>query len=169
MTPARPRTGVVHHQEHPAPSEKRVAPMPELLPDGRFDASGDPFRPDVDALLQSWARRVRANAEQVDRFAEQRSQDHYAPVAERFRVDPHRTDDPSLDALRALARPDETWLDIGAGGGRYALPIALVTQSADLKQRAEEVGVTRFVPENEPDGVYQAVEGALSRVEVTRP
>lgn len=24
-----------------------------------------------------------------------------------------------------MARPDETWLDIGAGGGRYALPLAL--------------------------------------------
>lgn len=99
--------------------------MPELLPDGRFDASGDPLRPDADALLASWARRVRANAEQVDRFAEQRSQDHYAPVANRFRVDPRRTDDPSLDALLALARSDESWLDIGAGGGRYALPLAL--------------------------------------------
>jgi SAM-dependent methyltransferase len=99
--------------------------MPELFPDGRFDASSDPLRPDPDALLASWARRVRANAEQVDRFAEQRSQDHYAPVANRFRVDPRRTDDPSLDALLALARPDESWLDIGAGGGRYALPLAL--------------------------------------------
>ncbi|MCC7372996.1 MAG: methyltransferase domain-containing protein [Chloroflexi bacterium] len=99
--------------------------MPELLPDGRFDTSGDPFRVDPAALLASWGRRVRANAEQVDRFAEQRSQDHYAPVANRFRVDPRRTDDPSLDALLTLARPDETWLDIGAGGGRYALPLAL--------------------------------------------
>ena len=99
--------------------------MPELLPDGRFDASGDPLRPDANALLASWARRVRANAEQVDRFAEQRSQDHYAPVAGRFRVDPRRTDDASLDALLGLARPDESWLDIGAGGGRYALPLAL--------------------------------------------
>src|SRR3954453_1692956 len=102
--------------------------MPELLPDGRFDASGDPLRPDPDALLASWARRVRANAEQVDRFAEQRSQDHYAPVANRFRVDPRRTDDSSLDALLTLARPDETWLDIGAGGGRYALPLALAVR-----------------------------------------
>ena len=85
----------------------------------------DPLRPDPDALLASWARRVRANAEQVDRFAEQRSQDHYAPVADRFRVDPRRADDPSLDALLTLARPDESWLDIGAGGGRYALPLAL--------------------------------------------
>ena len=102
--------------------------MPELLPDGRFDASGDPLRPDPDALLASWGRRVRANAEQVDRFAEQRSQDHYAPVANRFRVDPRRTDDPSLDALLTLARPDESWIDIGAGGGRYALPLALAVR-----------------------------------------
>jgi SAM-dependent methyltransferase len=102
--------------------------MSELLPDGRFDASGDPLRPDPAALLASWARRVRANAEQVDRFAEQRSQDHYAPVAGRFKVDPRRTDDPSLDALLTLARPDETWLDIGAGGGRYALPLALAVR-----------------------------------------
>lgn len=102
--------------------------MPELLADGRFDASGDPLRPDPEALLASWGRRVRANAEQVDRFAEQRSQDHYAPVANRFRVDPRRTDDPSLDALLALARPDESWLDIGAGGGRYALPLALAVR-----------------------------------------
>lgn len=102
--------------------------MPELLPDGRFDAGSDLLRPDADASLASWARRVRANAEQVDRFAEQKSQDHYAPVAGRFRVDPRRTDDPSLDALLALARPDERWLDIGAGGGRYALPLALVVR-----------------------------------------
>src|SRR3954462_476659 len=103
-------------------------PMPELLPDGRFDASGDPLRPGPDALLASWARRVRANAEQVDRFAEQRSQDHYAPVANRFKVDPRRTDDSSLDALLTLARPDESWLDIGAGGGRYSLPLALAVR-----------------------------------------
>ncbi len=102
--------------------------MSELLADGRFDASGDPFRPDPEALLTSWARRVRANAEQVDRFAEQRSQDHYAPVANRFRVDPRRMDDTSLDALLTLARRDESWLDIGAGGGRYALPLALAVR-----------------------------------------
>lgn len=102
--------------------------MSDLLPDGRFDASGDPLRPDPEALLASWAGRVRANAAQVDRFAEQKSQDHYAPVANRFRVDPRRTDDPSLDALLGLARPDESWLDIGAGGGRYALPLALAVR-----------------------------------------
>jgi len=44
---------------------------------------------------------------------------------EAFSADPRRTDEPALDALRTLVRPPETWLDIGAGAGRYALPLAL--------------------------------------------
>ncbi|MET1232203.1 MAG: class I SAM-dependent methyltransferase, partial [Candidatus Limnocylindrales bacterium] len=38
--------------------------------------------------------------------------------------DPTRTDDAVLDALAREARPDEAWLDVGAGAGRFALPIA---------------------------------------------
>lgn len=86
----------------------------------------DPLRPEAEAAIESWARRVRANREQVDRFREvPDATDFYAPMAQRFRDDPRRTDDPALDLLRSLVRSDETWLDIGAGGGRYALPIAL--------------------------------------------
>ena len=54
--------------------------------------------------------------------------DFYAPVTSRFRVDPRRTDDPTLNALLGLARPDDVWLDVGAGGGRYALPLALAVR-----------------------------------------
>ena len=50
--------------------------------------------------------------------------DFYAPVTGLFRADPTRTDEPALDALLALVQPGERWLDIGAGAGRYALPIA---------------------------------------------
>ena len=50
--------------------------------------------------------------------------DFYAPVAQRFAQDPARTDEPVLDGLLELARVDDTWLDIGCGGGRYALPLA---------------------------------------------
>ncbi len=86
--------------------------------------------PDVDttgdlAALQ-WAERVRANREQVDRVREiPDGTDFYAPVSTLFRADPRRTDEPVLDALLDLVEPGETWLDIGAGAGRYALPIAL--------------------------------------------
>ena len=49
-------------------------------------------------------------------------------MANVFRADPRRTDEPMLDRLRALVRSDETWIDIGAGGGRYTLPIALLAR-----------------------------------------
>lgn len=76
------------------------------------------------AAARDWAERVRANREQVDRLREVPDGDFYAPVSTLFRADPARPDDPVLRALLALARPDDTWLDIGAGAGRYALPLA---------------------------------------------
>jgi SAM-dependent methyltransferase len=78
-------------------------------------------------IEQSWADRVRANREQVDRVREvPDGPDFYAPVTSLFRADPRRTDEPVLEVLRAVVAPGETWLDIGAGAGRYALPIALL-------------------------------------------
>ena len=84
-------------------------------------------RADLVAMLETaWAARVRANNEQVDRFRETPDgTDFYAPVTSLFRADPTRTDEPDLDVLLAHIRDGETWLDIGAGAGRYALPIAL--------------------------------------------
>jgi SAM-dependent methyltransferase len=86
----------------------------------------DPLRPERSAALAAWGERVRANAAQVERYREQAPRaDHYAPLVQNFQVDPRRQGDPTVDALHALARPDEMWLDVGAGAGRYALPLAL--------------------------------------------
>jgi SAM-dependent methyltransferase len=80
----------------------------------------------ADALIDAWAARVRANREQSERVREgPEPGDFYAPVRGLFVADPHRSDDPTLDLLVTIARPGETWLDIGAGAGRYALPLAL--------------------------------------------
>jgi hypothetical protein len=84
------------------------------------------LRPSADAALAEWAARIRANREQAERVrGAARTGDFYAPIAQAFRAHPHRTGDETLDVLRALAVPGETWIDIGAGGGRYALPLAL--------------------------------------------
>jgi molybdenum cofactor cytidylyltransferase len=80
----------------------------------------------ADALVDAWAARVRANREQADRVRElPESGDFYAPVTGMFVDDPRRSGDPTLDRLLEMARPGEAWLDIGAGAGRYALPLAL--------------------------------------------
>ena len=81
----------------------------------------------ADLVELTWAERVRANREQVDRVREvPDGTDFYAPVSSLFRADPERGDDAVLGRLLELARPGETWLDIGAGAGRYALPLARV-------------------------------------------
>jgi SAM-dependent methyltransferase len=69
---------------------------------------------------------VAADKDQVERAREEPDPtDFYAPVATRFRMDPRRTDDATLNVLLALAKREDVWLDIGSGGGRYALPLAL--------------------------------------------
>lgn len=74
----------------------------------------------------AWSARVRVHHEQTARVRETpEGGDFYAPVSRLFIADPRRSDDEVLDHLLPLARPDESWLDIGAGAGRYALPLAL--------------------------------------------
>ena len=105
------------------------------------------------AVAAAWAARVRAHHDQSARVRETpEAADFYAPVTQVFIADPRRTDDEVLDHLLALARPDETWLDIGAGAGRYALPLALRVRGvialdpspgmlAALREQAAEHGI----------------------------
>ncbi len=89
----------------------------------------DALRPSRLDAEQAWASRVRANREQVDRMREvPDGADFYAPVAQSFRPSPHPADDLTTERLTALVRPDDVVLDIGAGGGRYALPLARVVR-----------------------------------------
>src|SRR5215471_5183604 len=86
----------------------------------------DILRPTATRAAQAWRERVSANREQAERLREgSPPRDFYAAVASDFRADPRRTNEPVLDVLRSLVEVGETWLDIGAGGGRYALPLAL--------------------------------------------
>jgi SAM-dependent methyltransferase len=89
----------------------------------------DSLQPPVASVLADWAARVQADRAQVERCREVGDPpDFYAPVAHRFSLDPRRHDDPTLGALLRLAHSEESWLDVGAGGGRYALPLARVVR-----------------------------------------
>src|SRR5829696_8994740 len=102
------------------PGDDVVATPPEpgvpRPPDDRGDRA---------ALEAAWAERVRANREQAEHFRETQTGDFYAPVSSLFVADPRRTGEPALEVLFEQAGSNETWLDIGAGAGRYALPLAL--------------------------------------------
>jgi molybdenum cofactor cytidylyltransferase len=116
--------------------DRGLGPLLDARPDvvRWLDIDGD--NPDIDrredlvsAIEADWADRVRRNREQVERLRETgEDADHYAPVTGLFLDDPRRSGDAVLDALLALARPSDTWLDVGAGAGRYAFPVALAVR-----------------------------------------
>jgi SAM-dependent methyltransferase len=138
-------------------------------------AAPDPLRPTEAAALAAWQERVRRNQKQVARAREvEDAPDRYNAIASAFRADPRREDDATLNVLRSLARPDETWLDIGAGGGRYALPLALCTRGvvavdpspgmlAVLREAAEryEIGNLDIRQERWPVAAPQSADVAL--------
>ena len=77
------------------------------------------------SAVQIWNEMVRLEHEQSDRIRGQRPADIWATAARHFKQHPFRTDDAVVEALRSRLAPGETLLDIGAGGGRLALPLAL--------------------------------------------
>jgi SAM-dependent methyltransferase len=83
------------------------------------------LHPTPDEAFESYATMVAANREQVERVRElvpASSNDFWADRAPSFR--PGGFDAEETAALEALAQPDDVWLDIGAGGGRFALPLS---------------------------------------------
>jgi len=82
-----------------------------------------PLRPTPDQAFTAWTQLVLANREQIERVRErQPAVDFYQSRAGQFR--PDRRPSPELPHLLELARPEDHWLDIGAGGGRFAVPIS---------------------------------------------
>ena len=61
----------------------------------------------------------------ADRFTDhQRPGDHWADLAELFRLDPRRPRDANLLTLAEYLRPSDRFVDVGGGAGRIALALA---------------------------------------------
>ncbi|MGI8553855.1 MAG: GAF domain-containing protein [Dehalococcoidia bacterium] len=82
------------------------------------------LRPSEASAIEAWAALITADAEQVARVRESAPPaDYYQATAPAFRPG-GRLEAVELPLLLDLARPDDTWLDIGAGAGRFAVPLA---------------------------------------------
>ena len=75
----------------------------------------------------TWRRMVEEEHAQSEaaRGAEPPPTDHWAPFAAQFAADPRRSDDRLLAPLGRGLEPSDSLIDVGAGGGRHALPLAL--------------------------------------------
>ncbi|MEO6398065.1 MAG: methyltransferase domain-containing protein [Tepidiformaceae bacterium] len=112
--------------------------------------------------LADWARRVRANRDQAERVREAPERpDFYAPVAANFRAAPRRTDEEALTLLLSLVREGDRWLDIGAGGGRYALALALAARDVVALDPSE--GMLAVLREGMAEHEIQNIEVVQSR------
>jgi 2-polyprenyl-3-methyl-5-hydroxy-6-metoxy-1,4-benzoquinol methylase len=105
------------------------------------------------SAIQQWKAMIKAEHDQSERMrASAPPHDHWQDYAHRFRVDPYRSGDALLDRLRQEVEPRHTVIDVGAGGGRLALPLALQCQqvvavepspsmASVLLQQAAEYGI----------------------------
>ena len=76
--------------------------------------------------IERWREMIlREHAQSDSMKPEPRKADFWNPYARNFRTDPRREGDELLDFLLTQVTPTDTLIDVGAGGGRLALPLAL--------------------------------------------
>ena len=94
------------------------------------------------SAVSRWNQMVRdehAQSESMRPADEAPPADHWRPYAENFRTDPRQYADPLLDHLLQQVSPGQTLIDVGAGGGRLALPLALHCRSVTAVEPSESM------------------------------
>lgn len=75
---------------------------------------------------QQWSAMIEAEHAQSERArGEPPATDHWRPYSHHFVADPHRSGDPTVEVLLQHITAQHTIIDVGAGAGRLALPLAL--------------------------------------------
>ena len=92
----------------------------------------------------------------ADRFADHRRRaDHWADLAELFRLDPHRPWDGNLHAIASHLLPTDVLLDVGGGAGRVSLPLAGQVREVVLVEPSEGMR-SQFIQSRDKAGIANA-------------
>ncbi len=90
------------------------------------------------------------------RFADHRRRaDHWADLAELFRLDPHRPWDKNLHAIAGHLQPTDVLLDVGGGAGRVSLPLAGQVREVVLVEPSETMR-GQFIQSRDEGGIANA-------------
>jgi 2-polyprenyl-3-methyl-5-hydroxy-6-metoxy-1,4-benzoquinol methylase len=97
------------------------------------------------SALEAWKQRVAAHREQSHKIRSALGvigQDRWEPFFSFFKADPRRTDDIEVNRLAQEVTPTTTLLDVGAGAGRFALPLALRCKQVTAVEPSPSMGET---------------------------
>src|SRR5215471_20456295 len=97
------------------------------------------------SALEAWKQRVAAHREQSHRMRSAlgvTGQDRWEPFSSFFKADPRRTDDREVNRLAQEVTSATTLLDVGAGAGRFALPLALRCKRVTAVEPSPSMGAT---------------------------
>ena len=95
----------------------------------------------MNPAIDHWRSMIQAEHAQSDNMRQTDPPlDHWRSYAQQFSTDPRRSDDALLNRLLRELSPDHTLIDVGAGGGRLALPIALHCKHVTAVEPSESMG-----------------------------
>jgi SAM-dependent methyltransferase len=94
------------------------------------------------SAVERWREMVQAEHAQSDRRRDLSVGDQWAPFASRFRPAPDAdvSEDPQFQAIARRIQPQHTVLDVGAGGGRLAIPLAQRCRRVIAVEPAQSMG-----------------------------
>ena len=107
------------------------------MPDADPAAARRALRPTEAETLGAWRALYRAAAAQEERLREAPLPgDDWGALADVFAPGPRGYPAPELPLLEALARPGDEWLEVGAGAGRLAIPLARLVRHVAALDRS---------------------------------
>ena len=95
--------------------------------------------------IQHWQELIDAEHTQADRMRGSAAPADYWPAyAQAFRADPRRANDPLVNRLLQEVASHHRLIDVGAGGGRLALPLALRCRHVVAIEPSSSMGLVLF-------------------------